>query len=228
MSNSNIFFRSEELGFFDGINAEAQRLTAPRAKYFLKILPPVTQDKPVLERESLYGEQKRNWGYAGPILMPLYVTTPEEPKEFEENRGGNEDINAIAFVSRKLFEDSIPAEIVPKILSVRGVLVPDSGDVVAVWTTHQGDVAFWDVESVERDSYLGDLPLHLQWRLTLQRRSRYAAERSFGPTLTPAEPLVILDAAEFDTITRNIQPRPEKPEDGRVVQADLEKRALNL
>lgn len=225
----NVFFRPEELPFFDSVNAEVSRLIAPRARYFLKILPPVTQDEDRFERETVYGEQKRNWKYAGPLRLPIYMQTPDEPKEWEEGKGGNMDLSTTIYISRKLFEDSIPEELKAKIISVRGGLTPDSGDVLAMWTTHEGETAFWDVENVERDQYLGDLPLHLQWRLVLNRRSRYEPERAFGQSqLVESEPIVVLTADEFDTITKPPTRRPETPADGKITQDQLEKRALGL
>ena len=212
----NVWFRSEELAFFDTINAETQRITAARGKYFLKILPTVTQDEPRFEKNILYGEQKANWKFAGPLVMPVYMQTPDEPKEFEENRGGNRDMSATAFISRKLFEDAIPEDLANPVIAVRGSLIPDTGDVIAVWTRHTGDVAFWDVESLERDNYLGDLPLHLQWRLNLQRRSRYEAERMFGKDYSVGEPIVILSPEDYDFQVREPKLKPETPAEGKL------------
>lgn len=226
MGDQNVFFRPEELRFFDSINAEVPRLVAPRARYFLKVLPSVVQDNPRFEKEVLYGEQKRNWQFIGPVVIPVHIETPTEPKEYEENRGGNQDLSATAHMSRKLFEDAVPEDVATKIIAVRGSIVPDSGDVIAVWTTHEGDVAFWDVESVERDQYLGDLPLHLTWRLTIIRRTRYTSERAFGFELEAKEPIVIIDSEEFETKVKPFVIRPEKPEDGKLTPDQIEKRAL--
>jgi hypothetical protein len=226
--SQNIFFRPEELPFFDEINAEAQRLTAHRAKYYLKILPPTTQDESRFEKETLYGEQKRNWKFAGPLTVPIYVETPAEPKEYEENRGGSKDINASAIISRKLFEESIPEDLAASVIAARGALIPDAGDIIAMWTTHMGDVAFWDVESLERDAYLGDLPLHLQWRMVLIRRTRYAAERAFGLDFEAKEPIVIITPDEFDRVTRPYSIRPETLGQGKLIQDSIEKRALGM
>jgi hypothetical protein len=212
----NLFFRPEELGFFDSINAEAQRLTSPRGKYYLKILPPVTQDESRFQRDVLYGEQKKNWKFAGPLIMPVHMQTPDEPKEFEENKGGNQDMSATAYISRKLFEETIPEDIANVLIAARGSIIPDAGDVIAIWTTHQGDVAFWDVESLERDQFLGDLPLHLQWRINLQRRSRYEAERQFGADLTMGEPIVIIDAEDYDFHERTEKLKPQVPAEGKL------------
>lgn len=228
MGDQNIFFRPEELKFFDSVNAEIPRLVAPRSKYFFKILPSVTQDNPRFEKETLYGEQKRNWRFAGPAIVPIHIETPTEPKEYEENRGGNQDLSATAYVSRKLFEEAVPEDIAVKLIAARGSIVPDSGDVVAVWTTHEGDVAFWDVENVERDQYLGDLPLHLQWRLNLQRRTRYVSERAFGLELEAKEPIVIIDSEEFEAKIRPFAARPETPGEGKLVPDEIEKRALGM
>lgn len=212
----NIYFRASELGFFDSVNAETQKLTSSRGKYYLKILPPVTQDAGRFEKNVLYGEQDKNWKFAGPLMMPVYLQTPDEPKEFEENKGGNLDLSATGFISRKLFEESIPEDIANKIIAVRGAIVPDAGDILAIWTTHSGDVAFWDVESLERDSYLGDLPLHLQWRLDLKRRSRYEAERMFGKDYTLDEPIVIISSEDFDIQEREPKLKPATPEQGKI------------
>lgn len=217
--SQNVFFRPEELGYFDQVSSEVPTLVAPRAKYYLKVLPPATAEAP-FKREVLYGEQKVKWKYVGPIIIPMYIETPAEPKEFEENRGGNLDINATVYVNRKLFEDAFPDKIVPVVKNARGSLVPDSGDVIVVWTTHEGDVAAWDVESVERDQYLGDLPLHLQWRLILHRRSRYVPERSLARTQDSApttgdEPVVVLDPDDVDKKERNPSLRPETPFEGK-------------
>ena len=57
----NIYFRASELGFFDSVNAETQKLTSSRGKYYLKILPPVTQDAGRFEKSVLYGEQEKYW-----------------------------------------------------------------------------------------------------------------------------------------------------------------------
>jgi hypothetical protein len=226
MGDENVFFRPEELQFFDSINAEVPRLVAPRAKYFIKILPTVTQDEPRFEKDVLYGEQKRNWRFAGPLIVPIHMETPTEPKEFEENRGGSKDLDATAYLSRKLFEDSVHEELAVKIISARGAIVPETGDVIAIWTTHEGSIAFWDVENVERDQYLGDLPLHLQWRLTLHRRTRYASERAFGIDLEPKEPIVIISAEDFESKISPFSVRPEKPEEGKLTPDEIEKRAL--
>lgn len=222
-----IWYRPEELGFFDAVNAEVPSLIAPRAKYFMKVLPPVTTDGR-FEKDTLYGEQKRNWKFAGPLVIPLYMESPTEPKEFEENRGGNQDLNSMGYLSRKLFEDSIPEDIATKVIAARGSLIPDAGDVILIWTTHEGDVAAWDVESVERDQYLGDLPLHLQWRLTLQRKTHYTPERAFGQGFEQNEPIVIIDSEEFDTKLKPFALRPEKVEDGKLTPDQIEKRALGL
>ena len=176
----------------------------------------MTQDNEMFERETLYGEQKKNWKFAGPLFLPIYIERPDEPKEFEENRGGMRDITATAIISRKLFEDSIPEEIANKLIAVRGSLIPNAGDVIAAWTTHSGDVAFWDVESLERDAYLGDLPLHLQWRMNIQRRSRFEAERMFGTDYHEGVPFVIIDAEDFDYHERDPKPRPETPTEGKI------------
>ena len=219
MTSQNVFFRPEELGFFDQITSEVPSLVAPRAKYYLKVLPPTTAE-PRFERQILYGEQKVKWKFIGPIVVPLYIETPTEPKEFEENRGGNLDINSTGYLNRKLFEDAIPGNMLPIVKNARGIVVPDAGDVVVVWTTHEGDVAAWDIESVERDQYLGDLPLHLQWRLLMHRRSRYVPERGLvaahdSPPSLGAEPVVILDPDEVDRKERNVSLRPENPFEGK-------------
>ncbi len=128
-------------------------------------------------------------------------------------------------MSRKLFEDAIPEDLANPIIAARGSLIPDAGDVVALWTTHEGDVAVWDVENVERDAYLGDLPLHLQWQLTLMRRTRYAAERSFGDRLFESEPIVILSPEDFEFKFRPPANRPGEVQDGKLpTQPDVSQR----
>ncbi len=111
-----------------------------------------------------------------------------------------------------------------QLIAARGSLIPDGGDVIAIWTTHEGDVAFFDVDDVERDQYLGDLPLHLQWRLTILRRTRYAPERSFGDLLRSAEPIVILEPEQFDFRIRPFALRPVNPSEGKLDQGDLNQR----
>lgn len=227
----NIWFRPEELRYFDHINAEVPRLVAPRAKYFMKILQPVTTDGR-FEKDTLYGEQKRNWKFAGPLIIPTYMEAPQEPKEADENRGGNLNMQTRATISRKLFEDSIPEDIANILIAVRGALIPNAGDVMMIWTTHEGDVASWDVESIEREGYMGDMPLHLHWTLNLQRRSSYDADRAFGQSLEAKEPIVILSPEDFEHVERANNLKPTKPEEGKIDQklnlkvTEQQKRAL--
>ena len=101
----SIWFRPEELNYFDLINSEVPKLIAPNARYFIKVLQPTTTDGR-FEKQVLYGEQKINWKFAGPLLLPMVIETPQEPKEFEENRGGMKDMQATVYMSRKNFEDA--------------------------------------------------------------------------------------------------------------------------
>ena len=227
----NIWFRPEELKYFDSINAEVPSLVAPRAKYFMKILAPVTTDGR-FEKDTLYGEQKRNWKFAGPLTFPVYMEAPQEPKETEENRGGNLDMQTRAVVSRKLFEESVPEDLANILIAVRGAIIPNAGDVMLIWTTHEGDIASWDVESIEREGYLGDMPLHLHWTINLQRRSRYDADRSFGQSLEAKDPIVIITPEEFEYMERSKNLKPVTPAEGKIDQKfnikvhDQQKRAL--
>lgn len=210
----SIWFRPEELNYFDLINSEVPKLVAPTARYFIKVLQPTTSDGR-FEKQVLYGEQKINWKFAGPLVLPIMTENPQEPKEFEENRGGTKNMQATVYISRKNFEDSVPEELANVIIAARGALIPEAGDVVQLWSTHNGDVAFWDVDDIERDAYLGALPLHVQWRVTLQRRTQYEPERALGQDLAQAEPIVILSPDEFEQIHRVGKVAPTSPDQGK-------------
>lgn len=211
----SIWFRPEELNYFDLINSEVPKLVAPSARYFIKVLQPTTSDGR-FEKQVLYGEQKINWKFAGPLVLPIVTETPQEPKEFEENRGGTKNMQATVYISRKNFEDSIPEDLANVVIAARGALIPEAGDMVQLWSTHNGDVAFWDVDDIERDAYLGALPLHIQWRVTLQRRTQYEPERALGQDLAPVEPIVIISPAEFEQINRVGKVEPRSPDQGKL------------
>jgi hypothetical protein len=214
----SLWFRPEELRFFDLVNSEVPKLISPNARYYLKVLQPTTTDGR-FERQVLYGEQTKNWKFVGPILVPIMLETPTDNKEFEENRGGAKNMVSTGYLSRKNFEDAIPEEMANLIIAARGAIIPNGGDIVQMWTTHNNDVAFWDVEDLERDAYLGDLPLHLQWKLTLNRKSSYTPERAFGQELQTKEPIVILDPEQMEQIERTGVIAPKTPDDGKLPDA---------
>lgn len=215
----SIWFRPEELRYFDLINSEVPKLIAPNAKYYIKVFQPTTTDGR-FEKQVLYGEQKINWKFAGPLVFPIVTETPQEPKEAEENRGGSENMQATVYISRKNFEDSVPEDLAHVIIAARGALIPESGDMVQLWSTHNGDAAYWDVDDLERDAYLGDMPLHVQWRVTLLRRTQYEPERALGQDLAAKEPIVIITPDSYEQVAREPKPKPTSPEEGKLPLAN--------